>query len=232
MKKVTQKASSPQKALGRPKDLGKHAAILLAAKAQFMRHGFDRASMDAIALEAGVSKLTIYTHFGSKDELFKAMIVEKCQEFKLNHGYEQLLALPLKDALMQIGLRFTQLMYEKEVIALNRIIISESAEKPKISQLLYEAGPKPSAAALADFLRWHHHKRHLQLPQIEAATQHFFSLLKGERHFTVMMNIQKPPTEKERRAHVADCVALFMRAYAPIKKVLPASAKKSDRSKR
>jgi TetR/AcrR family transcriptional repressor of mexJK operon len=45
------KASAP----GRPKDLGKGAAILEAAKRMFTRHGFDGVSMDQIAAEAGVS---------------------------------------------------------------------------------------------------------------------------------------------------------------------------------
>ena len=40
---------------GRPKDLGKRAAILDVAKRLFTQHGFDGVSMDQIATEAGVS---------------------------------------------------------------------------------------------------------------------------------------------------------------------------------
>ena len=65
-------ATAPAKPAGpgRPKDPGKRAAILDAAKRMFVSHGFERVSMDQIAAEAGVSKLTVYSHFGDKDRLF------------------------------------------------------------------------------------------------------------------------------------------------------------------
>src|SRR5690606_35877710 len=63
---------------GRPKDPGKRAAILEAAKAMFTRLGFDGASMDQIAAEAGVSKLTVYSHFGDKESLFAAAVQSHC----------------------------------------------------------------------------------------------------------------------------------------------------------
>ena len=44
---------------GRPKDLGKRAAILGAAKEMFLDLGFNGVSMDGIAARAGVSKLTV-----------------------------------------------------------------------------------------------------------------------------------------------------------------------------
>ena len=36
--------------------------------------------MDANAAEAGVSKLTVYSHFGDKESLFTAVIDAKCHE--------------------------------------------------------------------------------------------------------------------------------------------------------
>ena len=69
-----------QAAPGRPKDLEKRAAILEAGKRLFPRHGFDGTSMDAIAAEAGVSKLTVYSHFNDKETLFKSVIEAKCEE--------------------------------------------------------------------------------------------------------------------------------------------------------
>src|SRR5678815_6014191 len=70
------KASAP----GRPKDLGKGAAILEAAKRMFTVHGFDGVSMDQIAAEAGVSKLTVYSHFGDKETLFAAAAKAYCDQ--------------------------------------------------------------------------------------------------------------------------------------------------------
>jgi AcrR family transcriptional regulator len=49
-------------------------AILDAARAAFADRGFHQTSLDAVAERAGVSKALIYEHFGSKRELFAAML--------------------------------------------------------------------------------------------------------------------------------------------------------------
>ncbi|MFI7446265.1 TetR/AcrR family transcriptional regulator [Nonomuraea sp. NPDC049714] len=49
---------------------GKRAAILDAAEALFIAEGYERASVDAIAARAQVSKRTVYDHFGEKGTIF------------------------------------------------------------------------------------------------------------------------------------------------------------------
>jgi TetR/AcrR family transcriptional repressor of mexJK operon len=65
---------------GRPKDLAKRQAILDAAKTLFLTKGYANTSMDAVATQAGVSKLTVYSHFNDKETLFSAAVVAKCEE--------------------------------------------------------------------------------------------------------------------------------------------------------
>jgi AcrR family transcriptional regulator len=48
--------------------------VLDAAVAVFSEEGFHGASMDAVAVRAGVSKPLVYVHGGSKDELFAACL--------------------------------------------------------------------------------------------------------------------------------------------------------------
>ncbi|MEV5986378.1 helix-turn-helix domain-containing protein [Streptomyces sp. NPDC052051] len=48
----------------------KRRSIAQAARAVFGREGYSRASVDANAVEAGVSKRTIYNHFTDKEQLF------------------------------------------------------------------------------------------------------------------------------------------------------------------
>jgi len=56
--------------------------ILTAALAIFTHYGFARASLDLIAREAGISRTGLYHHFGSKDEIFRAL-VERLHEASL-----------------------------------------------------------------------------------------------------------------------------------------------------
>jgi AcrR family transcriptional regulator len=52
----------------------KRQAILRGALSVFARDGYSRASVDAIAKEAGVSTRTLYNHFADKAELFRSVI--------------------------------------------------------------------------------------------------------------------------------------------------------------
>lgn len=57
----------------------KHAAILDAARAHFLEHGFTRSGMTEIAQRADVSTATLYKHFRSKEILF-AEIIERATD--------------------------------------------------------------------------------------------------------------------------------------------------------
>lgn len=54
--------------------------ILKAAEKLFSAYGFDAASMQRIATAAGVSKATVFHHFGSKQELYLAVLQSACRE--------------------------------------------------------------------------------------------------------------------------------------------------------
>jgi TetR/AcrR family transcriptional regulator, mexJK operon transcriptional repressor len=52
----------------------KHEAIARAALTLFASDGYERTSVDAIAAEAGVSKRTVYSHYGDKENLFLSVV--------------------------------------------------------------------------------------------------------------------------------------------------------------
>jgi len=52
----------------------KRQAIAGAALALFARDGYERTTVDAIAAQAGVSKRTVYSHYGDKEQLFMLVV--------------------------------------------------------------------------------------------------------------------------------------------------------------
>src|SRR6516225_1504085 len=74
---VTMTSEKPASALG-PSDSKKRRQIIECARSLFLSQGFDAASMNAIAQEAGVSKGTLYVYFKSKEELSEAIVEEQC----------------------------------------------------------------------------------------------------------------------------------------------------------
>ncbi|MEH3078315.1 MAG: TetR/AcrR family transcriptional regulator [Quadrisphaera sp.] len=59
---------------GRPRDRAKDVAVLEATIALLAREGLSRVSMDRVATAAGVSKVTIYTRWSSRDDLIAAAL--------------------------------------------------------------------------------------------------------------------------------------------------------------
>ena len=47
----------------------------------FSRHGFHASGLDSVLQEAGVSRMTLYNHFKSKDELIAAALSRRDEEF-------------------------------------------------------------------------------------------------------------------------------------------------------
>ncbi|MBK6491113.1 MAG: helix-turn-helix transcriptional regulator [Sphingomonadales bacterium] len=58
----------------------KRAQILEAAQRVFLSSGYERASMDGIAQEAGVGKMTVYRQYADKRTLFIACLNDQCQK--------------------------------------------------------------------------------------------------------------------------------------------------------
>ena len=54
--------------------------ILAAARELFYRHGIRAVGVDAIAEAAATNKMTLYRHFGSKDELIAAYLTQLAKE--------------------------------------------------------------------------------------------------------------------------------------------------------
>src|SRR3954468_13952545 len=54
----------------------RQAQILTAAAAAFARTGFAATSMDDVAAEAGITRLIVYRHFDSKEDLYRAVLDE------------------------------------------------------------------------------------------------------------------------------------------------------------
>jgi AcrR family transcriptional regulator len=58
--------------------------VLEAARRTFLARGYHGASIDAIALAAGFSKGVVYSQFGSKDDLFLALLAERIEDRRLH----------------------------------------------------------------------------------------------------------------------------------------------------
>jgi len=204
---------------GRPKDLEKRGAILDAAKRLFPQRGFEGVSMDAIAAEAGVSKLTVYNHFQDKETLFGEAVKAHC-EAQLPHEMFEIRpgAGPIRESLRKIAQAFHGLITSPEAISLQRMLAARALAgdgDTSLAQLFYEAGPKRTLSEFDAFLRQANATGALQVPDTLRAAAHFFCLLKGEMHQRMMVGCCHGVSAGECQAHIDSVIDLFLRAYAP-----------------
>jgi TetR/AcrR family transcriptional repressor of mexJK operon len=200
---------------GRPKDMEKRAAILDAAMALFPSRGYDNTSVDAIAQAAGVSKLTVYSHFADKEALFGAAVTECCAQLLPHRLFVADPSLPVGDALLQIACAFSDLMMDERAISLHRVMISQADQDRRLTEIFFGAGPQATLLEMESFLRQADAAGSLRVPDPARAAEHFLCLLKGVRHMRVLVGLAKAPTPAERDVHVQDVVRIFLRAFAP-----------------
>lgn len=199
---------------GRPKDLGKRAAILEAAKQMFTQGGFDGASMDQIAAAAGVSKLTVYSHYGDKEALFAAVVKSHCEQQLPSSLFEPMPLVPLRERLMTIAQAFFTMISAPAAVAGHRMLCTPQLSGSPLPQLFWEAGPKRVQSDFAALLQQRVAAGELDIPDVARAASQFFTLLKGEPHARLVFGCGDPGAVIDTDAHLAATVDLFVRAYA------------------
>jgi TetR/AcrR family transcriptional repressor of mexJK operon len=200
---------------GRPKDPAKRRAILEAAKCLFLRNGYDGSSMDAIAAEAGVSKLTVYSHFTDKETLFACAVESKCQEQLPPLFFELGPDNSIEQALTAIGRGFNALVNSEESLAMHRLMVGQGGQNPQLSRLFFNAGPQRVIDAMRHLLEQANARGQLRVSNTEHAAEHFFCLIKGGCNLRLLMGLCEPPSVDETEQHVREVVQLFVRAYRP-----------------
>lgn len=204
---------SPPPRRGRPKDPDKRVAILMAAKQLFAQHGLERISMETIAKTAGVSKLTLYSHFANKDELFRQAVIAKCQEHTPEDIYDVNLRLPLRARLQAIGQGVLALVMSDEALNFYRMMAAQSRDRHRLGRLFWSAGPERAMDQFAQLLQAATAAGELYVPDPRRAAAHFFCLIHGEFHQRALVGALDPLSAAARTRHVRDVVDLFLRAY-------------------
>lgn len=164
-----------------PRAEQKRRAIVRAARALFLRDGFG-VGMDAIAAEAGVSKVTVYNHFGSKEALFTAVITSALDEPLGNASAAALQKLAdaddLRTAFTDAARAWVHAVRTNEdVIALRALVAAEQHRFPELGHAWREHGPEAHHPAVAGALRALADRGRLAIPDLETAIIQLYGLL-------------------------------------------------------
>jgi AcrR family transcriptional regulator len=171
--------------------------------------------MDAIAAEAGVSKQTVYSHFGAKEALFEAIIEDKCDQLlapvfeAFQPGQDQ------AKALNEVARRFLSVILAPPSTALFRVIIAESVRFPELAKAFYRAGPQTAVDNLGGYLKELNKARVIATNDPEASARQFFALLRGDLYIRRLLDLAPEPTAEEVASVAGEAVSAFLAIHAP-----------------
>jgi AcrR family transcriptional regulator len=203
----------------RPARPDKRRAILDAAAPIFGNDGYERASVDAIAAAAGVSKPTIYSHFGGKDQLFRESVADSAIQQNAE-ALQVILALDLapqrwRESLYQLGMKLVECQRSSCAMFLNRMIAAESARDPEVYRTVRVRATEPILEALAGRLAMLGNAGHLRVPDPALAARQLLALLGAEIQELTEQGTRHVPDRQIQRA-VDAAVDTFLRAHGGV----------------
>jgi TetR/AcrR family transcriptional regulator, mexJK operon transcriptional repressor len=194
----------------------KRQAIATAALALFARDGYERTSVDAIAAEAGVSKRTVYSHYGDKENLFLLVVRDTFESMR--ERFAEIIGRTLSDVtdvekslIDGIHEAVAEVSHSPERAFLLRLMIAELPRFPAllefwrtraISPILAEVVTRLTAAGL------------LSVNDPVQAADHLSALTFGQINNRSMMGTI-PLSDAEIDQIITSGVHVFLCAYGP-----------------
>ncbi len=150
----------------------KMETILDAARPLFLREGDGATTLEAVAAEAGVSRMTLYRHFGSKEALVYSLVDGRdgLEGSNSDDG-------AVVERLRTFGVVFARSLMRLEALTLYRMIVAEAERFPDLAELFQERGRARAPGRIADLST-----RELRLAPSEAAMRaaEFDALVLGD----------------------------------------------------
>ncbi len=196
----------------------KRLSILDAAANVFCREGFSGASIDEIAVEAAVSRQTIYNHYREKETLFTAVVADVMD--RANAALFSVLATfpeksdNLEDELTGFAIRLTQnCLCNQDGRFLRKLVQSEGERYPHLFEAWRQHGPGKITTALAALFARLNHKAILDIDDVDVAARQFLALVNADLQMVTLFG--DTPSQEQMESASRNAVRTFLRAYAP-----------------
>ncbi|GAL05037.1 transcriptional regulator TetR family [Photobacterium aphoticum] len=190
----------------------KRLAIIDAAKAEFMQHGFLAANMDRISAAAEVSKRTLYRHFESKENLFEAVLTILHESTNQTVQYTFDPQRSLHAQLTDITYQEADILYHTYGIPLARTIVMEFLRQPDMANTLNKT--LYSSKAIMQWFREAMAAGQLKNTDIKVISNVYLSLFQGALFWPQLMTIIPEAEGEVLKEKVELIVSVFLASFA------------------
>jgi AcrR family transcriptional regulator len=202
----------------------KRRSFVQAGATLFTDKGYSNVSVDAIAAEAGASKVTFYNYFDSKEALFEAVVLEARYP-----ALQRMVAIAhdgpdLWQILFDTGMAFLRLKLNPDVIAIDRLVIAEAKRLPELARIYLASGPSQTLGAIQSLVEHLLERELLQSTEpLRTIGLHFMSLCEAGIYVRQIWGLDPYPPEEQLTTSVKAAIAAFIGAYAaPAHRLIPA----------
>jgi TetR/AcrR family transcriptional regulator of autoinduction and epiphytic fitness len=166
--------------------------------------------MDAVSTDAGASKRTVYNHFPSKRELFKAVVAELYTGL-LDSEPDALSADdPPEKALPRFARKALAHLRRPEVIGLLRLVVAEQRRFPELALDFHNEGKAPAIALLEGYLSAQDRRGRLKVSDPMLAAQQFLGGVKEALFWPMLLGL---PVKREESQVIAAAVDALLTVY-------------------
>lgn len=132
----------------------KRAEILRAARPILLRDGLGGTTLDRVAAEGRISKMTLYRHFPSKEALFEGLVTSMCEYMRedLENATSANIDKPAAKRLAAELRAFTSALIEPDALALYRLIVADGWRFPDLSRVFDQSGMRIIRRRIAQLL--------------------------------------------------------------------------------
>jgi TetR/AcrR family transcriptional regulator, mexJK operon transcriptional repressor len=208
-------SENDRKPRGRPKDLEKRATILQVARRLFFEQGFEAVRMDQVAIEANVSKMTVYANFLDKAAIFEAVVALEGEQIDATFGDFKYGLGPIDVNLTQVGLTLMTFLMSSDVMRLDQMLSSEMNNYPGLGSRFYQAGPMRIWQEVTEIISAANVRGVVAVGDARQAAEDLISLWLGMVPVQYRFNGLQTISDEQISARVVHGVAVFMKAYGP-----------------
>ena len=185
--------------------------LLAIAQRQFLAVGYADTTLEGIAHEAGVSKKTLYHHFGSKAGLFTTILETLCSEWIADLNDIVLSARRPEQVLNDVALHLLEVGTRADMIGLYRLFLIEAHRFPDLVQEISDKhGTMRGMEPLSDYLHAAVAAGRLRIGDVTLATDQFVQLVLGGVRQKLLLGVARRPRAAERRRIARQAVAIFL----------------------
>jgi TetR/AcrR family transcriptional repressor of mexJK operon len=188
---------------------------LAAAQSLFRVQSYESVTMEAVASRAGVSKMTLYSHFVDKETMFETVVRAMSDEMiSAISGPDQAPA-PLRERLNSVGIAFLTVVLDASVRMMGHTLSASLQTDQALARRFYEAGPGRTRAALAAIIAGSMARGELTADSPEWAADDLISLWEGSLPGQLAFGLIEQATVDEIALRARRGTEVFLRAYSP-----------------